>query len=198
MPLMEPAVADTRYLATLRGHWRRHKTFPSMAKLAEVVGLRSSAGVFALVGRLSDAGFLERVDGRIAPTKKFFSYRMLGPVRAGVPQEATQHDDFESLNAEDYLITHPDRTSFATVRGDSMTGAGLLDGNIVVVEHNTATKSGDVVVAVVDGRLTVKTLALEAGQYVLRPENPAYDIIRPGQSLEVLGVVVSSFRRMRR
>ena len=198
MPLMEPAVADARYLATLRGHWRRHKTFPSMAKLADVVGLRSSAGVFALLGRLSDAGFLERVDGRIAPTKRFFSYRMLGPVRAGVPQEAAQHDDFESLNVEDYLISHPERTSFATVRGDSMMGVGLLDGDIVVVEHNTPTKPGDTVVAVVDGRLTVKTLALEAGQYVLRPENPAYDVIRPGQSLEVLGVVVSSFRRMRR
>jgi SOS-response transcriptional repressor LexA len=49
-----------------------------------------------------------------------------------------------------------------------------------------------------DGRITVKTLSLDADQYVLRPENPAFDVIRLGASLEVLGVVVGSFRRFRR
>ncbi|MCP5285406.1 MAG: LexA family transcriptional regulator [Burkholderiaceae bacterium] len=195
---MDAAAADIRYLNTLRVHWKRNKAFPSMAKMADVVGLKSAAGVFALVGRLSDAGYLQRTDGRIAPTKKFFSYRLLGSVRAGVPQEVDQYEGFEVLNVEDYLIAHPERTSFCTVRGDSMTGAGLLDGDIVVVEHNTPTKPGDIVVAVVDGRATVKSLALEAGEYVLKPENPAYEVIRPGESLEVLGVVVGSFRSMRR
>lgn len=65
-----------------------------MAKLAEVVGLTSAAGVFALIGRLTEAGYLERIDGRIAPTKSFCAYRLLGPVRAGVPQEVGQHDGF--------------------------------------------------------------------------------------------------------
>lgn len=195
---MEAAALDLRYLNALRAHWRRNKAFPALSKLAEVVGLKSAAGVFALVGRLADAGYLERTDGRIAPTKKFFSYRLLGQVRAGVPQEMAQHDEFEVLNVEDCLIAHPERTSFCTVRGDSMVGIGLLDGDVVVVEHNTPTKPGDVVVAVVDGRTTVKTLSMENGQYVLKPENPAYAVIRPGESLEVLGVVVGSFRTMRR
>lgn len=168
-----------------------------MSKLAQVVGLRSSASVFGLVGRLVSAGFLERVDGRIAPTKAFFAYRMLGLVRAGVPQEAPD-EEFETLSAEDFLVQHPERTSYATVRGDSMAGVGLLDGDIVVVEHNTPTRPGDVVVAVVDDRITVKTLVLAAGEYILRAENPNYEDIRPGNSLEVLGVVVGSFRRMKR
>jgi repressor LexA len=195
---MNAAAADTRYLAALRVHWRRHKAFPSMSKLAEVIGLRSSASVFGVVGRLTEAGYLERLDGRIAPAARFFAYRLLGPVHAGVPQELPQSDEFEVLGAEEYLVQHPDRTSYATVRGDSMTGAGLLDGDIVVVEHNTPTKPGDIVVAVVDGRITVKTLALDGAEYVLRPENPAYELIRPGNSLEVLGVVIGSFRRNRR
>ncbi len=195
---MSDTAADTRYLAALRIHWRRYKAFPSMAKLAEVIGLRSSASVFGVVGRLTEAGYLERLDGRIAPAKRFFAYRLLGPVHAGVPQELPQSDEFEVLGAEEYLVPHPDRTSYATVRGDSMTGAGLLDGDIVVVEHNTATRAGDIVVAVVDGRLTVKTLALEGEQYVLQPQNPTFETIRPGNSLEVLGVVIGSFRRIRR
>lgn len=198
MAHMDATALDLRYLNALRVHWKRHKAFPAMAKLAEVIGLKSAAGVFAVVGRLTDAGYLERNDGRIAPTKRFFSYRLLGSVRAGVPQEVGQYDGFEFMNVEDCLIAHPERTSFCTVRGDSMNGVGLLDGDIVVVEHNSPTKPGDIVVAVVDGRATVKSLGLEGGQYVLKPENPAYEVIRPGESLEVLGVVVGSFRSMRR
>lgn len=191
------SLTDQRYLDLLRKHWRVTKAFPSMAKLADVVGLKSSASVFGLVGRLVDVGYLERVDGRIAPARKFFAYPLLGRVRAGVPQVAP-HEEFEALNAEEYLVQHPERTSYATVRGDSMIDVGLHDGDIVVVEHNTATKPGDIVVAVVDGKLTVKTLAMEGQQYVLKPQNAAYETIRPGASLEVLGVVVGSFRRFKR
>jgi len=191
------SLTDQRYLDLLRKHWRVTKAFPSMAKLADVVGLKSSASVFGLIGRLVDDGYLERVDGRIAPARKFFAYPLLGRVRAGVPQVAP-HEEFESLNAEEYLVQHPERTSYATVRGDSMIDVGLHDGDIVVVEHHTATKPGDIVVAVVDGKLTVKTLAMEGQQYVLKPQNAAYETIRPGASLEVLGVVVGSFRRFKR
>ena len=194
---MNVSSPDARYLATLQQHWRRNKAFPAMAKLADVLGLRSSASVFGVVGRLAKAGYLERVDGCLAPTKAFFSYRLLGSVRAGLPQEAPD-ESFETLSAEDFLVQHPDRTSYATVRGDSMSGIGLLDGDIVVVEHNTPTRPRDVVVAVVDDRITVKTLVLEAGEYILRAENPNYEDIRPGNSLEVLGVVVGSFRRIKR
>lgn len=194
---MNRSSSDASYLAALRQHWRQQKTFPAMSKLAEVVGLRSSASVFGLVRRLVDDGYLEKVDGRLAPTKSFFAYRMLGLVRAGVPQEVPD-EDFETLSAEDFLVQHPERTSYATVRGDSMSGVGLLDGDIVVVEHHTPTRPGDVVVAVVDDRITVKTLVLDRGEYILRAENSNYQDIRPGHSLEVLGVVVGSFRRMRR
>lgn len=196
---MNASSPDFRHLSALRGHWRKHRAFPSMAKLAEVVGLKSSSSVFGLIGRLTEAGYLERVDGRVAPTKRFFSYPVLGRVQAGLPQEAPQaDDDFEILSVEDYLVARPERTSYCVVRGDSMTGVGLLEGDIVVVEHNTPTKAGDIVVAVVDGKVTVKTLAMERGTYVLQPQNADFEVIRPGESLEVLGVVVGSFRRMRR
>ena len=59
-------------------YYRRNLAFPSMAKLCAVLGLASTSSVFALVGRLAADGYLERTEGRIAPTKKFFARPMLG------------------------------------------------------------------------------------------------------------------------
>ncbi len=81
---------DQKHLGSLQRHWKRHHTFPSMAKLAEVMGLASSGSVFQAVGRLVEGGFLERVEGRIAPTKRFFARPLLGKVRAGLPDPAYQ------------------------------------------------------------------------------------------------------------
>ena len=57
-----------KYLDALRTHWKANKSFPSMAKLADVLGLASSGGVFKVLGRLVDQGYLERVDGGIRRT----------------------------------------------------------------------------------------------------------------------------------
>lgn len=191
-------MTDERYLEALRTYWKRHSAFPSMAKLAQVVGLSSTSSVFALVGRLTEAGYLERVDGRIAPSKRFFGRPLLGRVRAGLPEPASQEQP-DVLTIDDYLIDDPNRTALVTVRGDSMRDAGLLDGDLVVVETNSATRPGDVVVAVVDGEMTVKTLRLDRkGQYFLEPANAAYQPIRPKGSLEIVGVVIGSIRRFKR
>lgn len=190
---------DSRHVAALQRYWKRHKTFPSMAKLCGVLGLSSTGSVFEVVGRLTTAGYLKRGDGgRVAPGDRFFARPLLGPVRAGAPQPATQEQP-QTLTLDDYLIDQPDRTSLHRVRGDSMDGVGIFDGDLVVVEHNSATKAGDIVIAVVDGELTVKTLALDAGgSYYLEAANPAYGPIRPSQTLEILGVVISIARRVRR
>ena len=85
------------------------------------------------------------------------------------------------------------------VRGDSMKDANIVEANLVVVEHNSPTKAGDIVLAVVDGELTVKTLAIDGkGRFYLGAANAAYRPIRPTTSLELLGVVVSVVRRVRR
>ena len=189
---------DEKYLALLRTYWKRHSAFPPMAKLCAIVGLSSTSSVFALVGRLSDAGFLERTEGRIAPTKKFFARPLLSPVRAGLAQPVSQEEP-ELVTVDDYLIDEPNRTSMHRVRGDSMRDAGLYDGDLLAVEHNTPTQPGDIVVACVDNELTVKTLRLDSrGRYFLEAANPAFEPIHPKTSLEVLGVVVGLVRRFRK
>ena len=191
-------MSDQDHIKALQRFWKQNRAFPSMAKLCDVVGLSSSASVFGMVGRLTESGYLQRLDGRIAPGKRFFARPLLGSVRAGIPQPTSQEEP-EVLTLDDYLIDHPDRTTLHRVRGDSMTGVGIYEGDLVVVEQNCPTKPGDTVLAVVDGELTVKTLALDAkGQHFLEAANPAYEPIRPSASLEVLGVVVSVVRRVRR
>lgn len=193
-------MTSDKYLGALRAYWKQHRSFPSMAKLAEVLGLASSGGVFKVLGRLVDAGYLERVaGGRIAPTNKFFALPLLGTVRAGLPQPADQDESHELVSIEDYLVDHPERTNFCRIKGDSMRDAGLLDGDLVVVEANSPTKSGDIVVALVDNEITVKYLRADRRKrWRLEPANPAYGVISPTGSLEVLGVVVGLVRRFDR
>jgi repressor LexA len=195
-PATAHAMSDTKHLNALRVFWHDHKAFPSMAKLAQVLGLASSGGVFKVVGRLVETGYLERLDGRIAPTRAFFSLPVMGSVRAGLPQPEDQSAGTELVSVEDYLIRHPERTVFCRVKGDSMKDAGMNDGDMVVVERNRPTKPGDIVVALVDGEMTVKYLyPLQSAGWVLKPANPEYADIVAQQSLEVLGVVVGMFRR---
>lgn len=89
-----------------------------MAKLCDVVGLSSTSSVYALVGRLTQARYLERTEGRIAPSHRCFARPLVSTGRAGVPQPAGQ-DAVEQLTFDDYLIEDPNRTVLCRVQGDS-------------------------------------------------------------------------------
>lgn len=191
-------MSDAVHLAALREHYKRSGAIPSMPRLCGVLGLSSTSSVFALIGRLTHAGMVKRVEGRIVPTSRFFARPLLGVVRAGVPQPADQ-SYVEAVTLDDYLIDEPNRTSLLKVRGDSMRDVGILEGDLVAVEHNIPAAPGDIVVAIVDGEMTVKTLRRdETGAFFLEAANAAYGSIRPSTSLEILGVVVSIARRIRK
>mgnify|MGYP006152331619 CR=1 FL=1 len=114
--------------------------------------------------------------------------------------EVTSPQAFAGLKELNLQVRHPERTVLCRVRGESMRDAGLLDGDMVVVERNRPTKSGDIVVALVDNEMTVKYLFPLAGPggWVLKPAHPDYPDILARESLEVVGVVVGMFRQMGR
>ncbi|OVE49570.1 error-prone repair protein UmuD [Chromobacterium violaceum] len=124
---------------------------------------------------------------------------VLAPVRAGFPSPADDYLD-DNINLHDYLVTDPPATFFVRVRGDSMIGAGIDNGDLLVVDKGLAPAHGDIVVAVIDGEFTVKRLYCRAGACVLTPENPSYPPItlQPGQELLVWGVVTGAVKRFRR
>lgn len=121
-----------------------------------------------------------------------------GSVRAGFPSPA---EDFhvERLDLSSILITHPQATFFLRLRGDSMRDAGLFDGDLLVVNRALKPVHQDVVVGVVDGEFTCKSLWLKYGRIKLVAANPTYPEIVPkdGQTIEIWGVVTASIRRFR-
>jgi repressor LexA len=188
---------DRSYLALLQDYYAQHRALPSFAFIGSLLGLKSKSSVAAMVARLKLAGYVESTpDRRLAPTKRFFERPLAeSPVHAGLPS-VIEDAPADALTIDDYLIERPSQTVLVRVKGDSMMDAGILDGDLVVVEKAAAAKRGDIVVAIVDGEFTLKTLDLERGKFVLRPENPAYPVIRPEGTLEIFGVMVGLVRKI--
>lgn len=189
---------DGQYLARLRDYYARHRVLPSYASIGALVGLSSKASVAQMVSRLKAAGYLESApDRRLKPGRRFFERPIAESVRAGQPHPAAETAS-EALTIDEYLVPHPSRSVLVTVKGDSMTDAGIRPGDVVVVERKTTANVGDIVVAIVDNEFTLKRLDREKGRIVLRPENKAYPTIRPKDHTEIFGVVVGLFRKYRR
>ena len=87
------------------------------------------------------------------------------------------------------------RTFALEVRGDSMIGKHILDGDVVVVEHGQTPRHGDVVAALIDGESTLKTYVSGPGQPHLRAENPKFPRLIPAGELVIQGVMVALIRR---
>jgi repressor LexA len=188
---------DRSYLSLLQDYYAQHRALPSYSSIGHLLGLRSKSSVAALVARLKLAGLLESTpDKRLAPTKRFFARPLAAqPVRAGLP-EAAEDADAEALTIDDYLIERPSETVLIRVKGDSMMDAGILEGDLVVVEKRHDARRGEIVVAIVDNQFTLKRLDVERGEFILRAENKAYAPIRPEGALEIFGVMVGLVRKV--
>jgi len=114
-------------------------------------------------------------------------------VAAGFPSPADDYVE-DRLDLNELLIQHQEATYFLRVTGDSMVGAGIHPGDLLVVDRAIPAQDGHVVVAEVNGELTVKRLRQVGGMPELHPENPAYPVIRfkEGQELRIWGVVTST------
>ncbi|WP_136415942.1 translesion error-prone DNA polymerase V autoproteolytic subunit [Herbaspirillum sp. ST 5-3] len=114
-------------------------------------------------------------------------------VAAGFPSPASDYIE-RGLDLNSYLIRNKAATFFFRVKGDSMIGARIHDGDLLVVDRSIQAEHGHVVLAVVDGEYTVKRLNKRAGVIELHAENPDYPPIRfsDGQELQIWGVVIGT------
>jgi|GEM_PF-994542 len=111
---------------------------------------------------------------------------------AGFPSPA--HEYLENrLDLNQHLIKHPAATFFVRVSGDSMIGAGIFPGDMLIVDRSLEATDKKVVIAVLDGELTVKRLRRSASEVWLTPENSAYKPIRVNdkEQFEIWGVVTN-------
>jgi DNA polymerase V len=120
---------------------------------------------------------------------------VVGCVAAGFPSPAEVVGG-RRIDLIERLITHPQATYVMRVRGLSMVEAGIFDGDVVVVDRAIKPRSGQIVVAIVDGEFTVKYLWMRAGRLKLKAANPTFpDIVpREGQVIEVWGVVKAALK----
>ena len=164
---------------------------PSVREIGAAVGLRSTASVSYHLQQLQEKGLLMPAQkGRkrsLVTARRPGQIPVVGVVTAGLPILAVE-------NQEGTISWDGDPKCFALrVRGDSMVGAGILDGDKVIVRPQQTADDGQIVVAIIGDEATVKRLSRKNGEIWLLPENENYDPI-DGSEAELVGLVKAVFR----
>lgn len=186
----------------LRRRNERGELPPSLTEICRDIGLSSRGSLHKQIVALVKANLVEpmlgkqrgvrltagssnRADGEVA---------LLGAIAAGHPIEALTRD--ETVRLPEWLRSTADCYALR-VRGDSMRDAGILDGDLVVVESRSSARNGEMVVALVDGEsATLKRIEQKPGEVLLHAENPAYPPQRYApERVAIQGVVVAQLRR---
>lgn len=160
---------------------------PSVREIGAAVGLRSTASVSYHLQQLQQKGLLQAPNSKgkkraIVTAVRPGQIPIVGVVTAGVPILAIE-------NQEGTMAWDGDPSCFALrVRGKSMIGAGILDGDRVIVRPQQTAEDGQIVVARIGDEATVKRLSRKNGEIWLLPENPAFAPI-DGSEAEIIGIV---------
>jgi repressor LexA len=180
----------------LRRFWRDERRAPTFTEMLDLFGYRSKNAVSGVLNRLEEHGYvIKDANGRLALLPKLTgTVRLLGSVAAGFPTQEEQQEA-EAITLDDYLVKNPDNTFMLTVRGDSMIDAGILPGDLVLVEKGPRPNLNDIVVARVDDEWTLKYYMRDKAGVRLDPANPKYKFIRPKHSLEIGGIVRAVIRK---
>lgn len=189
----------------------KNKRMPSYAEICKICGVKSKNTAHGLVQKLTALKLLATdSSGRIIPvegtrkvivtTKEYRKeintpLRLLGLVEAGfpTPSEESLH---ENISLDDWVIGKREASFMLKVKGDSMKDAGILDGDMVIVERTENPKVGQIVVADVDGSHTMKYLRKDSrGRFFLEAANSDYDNIYPEGNMEISAVVKAVVRK---
>ena len=175
---------------------------PSVRDICNALNMKSTSTVHTYLERLERKGMIQKESGKSRTLRienegihssSTVRVPILGKVAAGMPILAVQnyegYIDFPRPNSS---VTSNDMFALR-IQGDSMIEAGILDGDLIVVEKRTTAEDGDIIVALVDDEATVKTFYREADCFRLQPENRTMEPIYVRELL-VLGKVVASMR----
>lgn len=189
---------EQKLLTQLRDYYARHRDLPSVSAMTLMCG-ESDAIVSEALSKLVSEAFLRKEKGTQSayePAEHFFEAGMAADtIPAGQPREFAASAQ-ETVNLHAFLIKRPSQTVTIKVQGDSMEKAGILDGDLAIVEMGRAALPNDIVVAKVDGAYTLKRLIRTEAGFALRAENPKYPDIIPAGELEVHGILVGVARRL--
>lgn len=203
---MEELTARQRAILEYIARARDERGYPpSVREIGDAVGLHSPSSVHAQLATLEEKGYLAkdpskpraiRVNAPEASPRAtdLADVPLLGRIAAGAPILAEEH--VEDTLALPRTLVGSGSLFALKVKGDSMTGAGILDGDTVVVRQQRVADDGEIIAALVgDEEATVKRLQRRGGRVRLIAENPAYEPIEPDE-MSVLGKVVAVLRRV--
>ncbi len=172
-----------------------HGFSPTVREICEELGIKSTSTVHYYLKELTEEGYIMKDSMKKRtiklPSSDSCAVPLLGTVTAGLPitaiEEVEEYIPVPNLrgNSDSYFALH--------VRGDSMVGAGILDGDIIVVKKTPVCRNGDIVVALIEDEATVKRFYKEKGYFRLMPENPAYEPIIV-EEVTILGKVAALVR----
>lgn len=171
---------------------------PTLAEIAKGIGIRSRGVVHRYLQRLSESQLIEIIPGKrrniVLKQPLLMQMPVLGKIAAGRPIEAIHNQ--ETLDLASTLIGH-DRYALR-VEGESMIEEGIMDGDLVICQHNDHAQDGDIVVALVDGEdVTLKRFYYnrQAGTVTLRPANSKMkDLNYPVGRVKIQGIMVGLLR----
>jgi len=185
---------------------------PSVREIGEAIGLSSPSTVHSHLSSLVKAGYLRRdptkpraievLEGSSPATVRTDEKRsnsrkvpLVGHIAAGSPILATE--DVEDIYELPAALVGRGPVFMLRVKGDSMIDAGILDGDLVVVERGGSVADGEIVAALIEGEeATVKRLRRVAGNVVLEPANLALSPVTYESGVDLIGRVVSVLRRL--
>ncbi len=175
--------------------FRENRRMPSYGEMIDLLGVKSKSVVNFWVNKLINAGIIDKDNkGHLTFTKSSSGLPMVGSIQAGFPspEEEVLSDIF---SMDEYLITHPETSFLLQVSGDSMTGAGIMTGDLVIIEKGKEPKTGDIVIAEVDGDWTMKYFQKKGSKIILEAANPKYPDITATTELRIGGVVTAVIRK---
>jgi len=178
---------------------------PSTREIQSHFGFASQTSVMQYIAALERKGFLDRHPRKaralITPAMKvrITDIPIYGQIPAGMSALTEQTiEGHVSLDARSANISRNRSTFALCVRGDSMIGAHIVDGDIVILEESKEVHNGDIVAGLIDGETTLKRYVVEHGRPYLKAENPRYPNLIPARELKIQGVMVSLIRKQER
>src|SRR6266705_3030441 len=178
---------------------------PSTREIQRHFRFASQTSVMQYIAALERKGFLSRharkARALITPVQKvrITDVPIYGQIPAGMSTLSEQTiEGHVSLDTRSANVSKNGRTFALRVHGDSMIGAHILDGDIVILEDSKEVHNGDIVAALIDGETTLKRYVVEHGRPYLKAENPRYPKLIPTRELKIQGVMVSLIRKQER
>lgn len=187
-------------LSFLEEHFDRNGFMPSTREIQARFGFASQTAAVNHLRNLQRKGAIEKLAGKarglaFPGRPKIVQIPVLGQIAAGMPAQAElEMESHLSIDAGALGIRSRKGLFALRVRGDSMVGAHILDGDMVVLEAREA-RPGEIVAALIDGEPTLKRFLVRRGQPYLQAENPHYPELVPASELVLQGVVVAVIRR---